>query len=178
MQGSMTTKRRTIRIAGILLGAALGMSAALPLTAQAGPLLSGYGGPGQGNQAILGSTLLGGPGGGSAGGGGASGGGAQGSGSSAAASTLAAAGTTAGASHSSRALHAGSATHAAPQRGVAGELAASSYPASEPAATSSGSAFGLSGSDLAYILLGAAALAFTGALTRRVARTRTAKGHG
>jgi hypothetical protein len=34
------------------------LSAAMPTAAAASPLLSGYGGPGQGNQAILGSSLL------------------------------------------------------------------------------------------------------------------------
>ena len=42
----------------------------VPTVALAGsPLLSGYGGPGTGEQAILGSTLVGGPGGGSGSGG-------------------------------------------------------------------------------------------------------------
>ena len=53
---------------------------ALCASARASPLLSGYGGPGQGSQAILGSTLINGPpsGGGSRGGGrGAGGGGSQ-----------------------------------------------------------------------------------------------------
>ena len=45
--------------------------AVMPSCASANSLLSGYGGPGAGNQAILGSTLIG--GGGSAGGGGSSG---------------------------------------------------------------------------------------------------------
>ena len=58
MQGSMKTDRITIRTAALALVAALAVSAAAPLVAHAGPLLSGYGGPGQGNQAILGSTLL------------------------------------------------------------------------------------------------------------------------
>jgi hypothetical protein len=145
-------------------GLALGVCAALPLTAHAGPLLSGYGGPGQGNQAILGSALLG----GSSGGGGTSGGGGGGSGSRGPASS---------------AVHSRSNAPGAPasprQTGVlAGERGASSYPAVEPTASRSGTTFGLSGADLAYILLAAAALTVTGALTRRIARTRTAKGHG
>lgn len=52
---------------------------AAPSGAQAGSLLSGYGGPGGGAQAILGSTLVNGSGGGS---GGSEGGGAAGGGSS------------------------------------------------------------------------------------------------
>src|SRR2546421_57056 len=56
----MTTHRRIITSAGLLLAAA----ACMPVAAHANPLLSGYGGPGQGNQAILGATLLNGSGGG------------------------------------------------------------------------------------------------------------------
>src|SRR2546430_16064392 len=59
-QGSMKTHRRIITSVGLLLTAA----ACMPATAHANPLLSGYGGPGQGNQAILGATLLNGRGGG------------------------------------------------------------------------------------------------------------------
>src|SRR5438876_10100556 len=76
MQGSMTTHRTPDQIAIRGLAAALALLALAPAAANAGPLLSGYGGPGQGNQAILGSTLLGGPGGGSSGAGAGSGSGA------------------------------------------------------------------------------------------------------
>ena len=60
---------RNIRIASAL--ALAGFLAALaPLAAYAGsPLLSGYGGPGAGEQAIVGSTLIGGPRGGAGSGG-------------------------------------------------------------------------------------------------------------
>ena len=56
----MTTHRRIITSVGFVLAAA----SWLPAVAHANPLLSGYGGPGQGNQAILGATLLNGSGGG------------------------------------------------------------------------------------------------------------------
>jgi hypothetical protein len=175
----MTINRSRIRIAAVLLSATLAVSAALPLTAHAGPLLSGYGGPGQGNQAILGSTLLNGPGGGSGG----SGGGAQGSSSSGSASTLAApmanAGGTGGSSgtvRSSRSGHHGAPPSGAPQSGLEREFATSSYPTVEPAASSS--AFGISGADVALLLAALAALAFTGALTWRLSHTRTVKGQG
>ena len=46
----------------------LAAAALAPASATAGSLLSGYGGPGEGNQAILGSALLGGPSGGGGGG--------------------------------------------------------------------------------------------------------------
>src|ERR1700736_6516079 len=115
MQGSMKTRGRTIRMAGLTLAAGLaGASAALPTTADAGPLLSGYGGPGQGNQAILGSTLLG----GSAGGSGTSGGGGSRGGSSSAA-------------HSRTATRGAAGTLGSSKRAgaLAGERRASSYPA-------------------------------------------------
>jgi hypothetical protein len=152
-------------MAGVTLAAGLaGASAALPATAHAGPLLSGYGGPGQGNQAILGSALLG----GSAGGSGTSGGGGSRS-----------RGGSSSAAHSRTATHGAAGTLGSKRAdALAGERGASSYPAVEPTASRSGPALGLSGADLAYILLAAAALALTGALMRRIARTRTAKGHG
>src|SRR5438874_7144215 len=71
MQGSMKTHRRRIQRVGL---AVVAIGTCWPLPAHASPLLSGYGGPGQGSQAILGSTLFGGPGGGSSGSGAASGG--------------------------------------------------------------------------------------------------------
>jgi hypothetical protein len=83
----MTEKGKHIAI-GMLVAV---FSAAAPSAASAGTLLSGYGGPGQGSQAVLGSTLLGGSGkgsGGSSGGGSSRGGGAgaRGSGEGAASS--------------------------------------------------------------------------------------------
>jgi hypothetical protein len=60
----MKTHRTIISIGAFLVA----MTAALPVSALASPLLSGYGGPGQGNQAILGSALLNGPNGGRGGG--------------------------------------------------------------------------------------------------------------
>jgi hypothetical protein len=170
MQGSMTIKRRTIPRGIIALAATAVIAAAIPSFANAGPLLSGYGGPGQGNQVILGSTLLGGPGGGSSA---ATGSGSE-SGEAAAQATRAA-----GASLASGARRgpAGTSRHAslAGATSAAG-LAPRSYPAVE---TTSGASdtFGLSGADILYIVLAAVALAFTGVLTRIVAGTRTAKGH-
>jgi hypothetical protein len=174
MQGSMTTDRRIIRRLGSICAAALAIAAAAPLAAQAGPLLSGYGGPGQGNQAILGSTLLGGSGGGSGGGSASS----SGSGAEASANP----GTAAGSQPSGPRVSGGSRSahrHAAGALSgttSAGGLAPRSYPAVE---STSGAAdtLGLSGADILYISLAAVALAFTGALTKLVARTRTAKGH-
>jgi hypothetical protein len=172
----MTTDR-TARWARLVVAAALAIAAAIPSAAHAGPLLSGYGGPGQGNQAILGSTLIG-------GGGGPSGGG--GSGVSATISSGEASAQPLGSSAAGGRVPQASAT--APHRGLLGprhassselvgrtrpnRLARSSYPAVEMTAGTSDT-LGLSGSDVLYIILAAVALAFTGVFTKVVARTRT-----
>jgi hypothetical protein len=167
-------------MAALALGASLVLALAAPLAAQAGPLLSGYGGPGQGNQAILGSTLIGGPGGGS----GSSGGGPE-AGAAATAPAQATSGTgtaqagatrTRGASSSSRGAGGAAIAGArAAQPTLAGELGDRSYRGYENAGSSS--ALGLTGADIAYIVLAAAALVVTGLLTRRLAGAKAAKGH-
>jgi hypothetical protein len=174
MQGSMKTDRSTIRTARLAWAVALMLSAAAPLAAHAGPLLSGYGGPGQGNQAILGSTLLGGAGGGASGSGGPGGPSSQAPAPNGGATAGAA---HSGTRHSSRAAHPASGTGAGERSGHprAGGLASGSYPAMER--TASSGTFGLSGADIFYVVLAAAALAFAGVLTRRVARPRAARGH-
>src|SRR5262249_33452093 len=75
------TRHRTIATAVTLLAF---LAAGTPVPASASSVLSGYGGPGQGNQAILGSALLSGPGGGggSSGRGGSGGAGGSGGGGS------------------------------------------------------------------------------------------------
>jgi hypothetical protein len=180
----MRTQRSKIRAGGWSLAVALVLALAAPVAANAGPLLSGYGGPGQGNQAILGSTLIGGSGGGSGGStgsGGSGGGGVEG----AAPATTSAAGNTAqtGAATtrtntsggaSGRGAHQESAAGKAAQP-IGGELSDRSYHGFENAGGSSG--LGLSAADIIYIVIAAAALAFAGLLTRRFAGTRTAKGH-
>src|SRR5271163_4080247 len=52
--------RRTITLT---IASLMTLSAAFPVAAWAGPLLSGYGGPGQGSQAIIGGGLVNGGGG-------------------------------------------------------------------------------------------------------------------
>src|SRR5437879_8345365 len=91
-------RHRTITSLAAL--AALVVSMAIAATAHASSLLSGYGGPGQGNQAILGSTLLGGGSGGGGGGPAATSGEGTGSSSQGAGSATASGGS---ASHSTRA---------------------------------------------------------------------------
>jgi hypothetical protein len=150
----------------------LALAAALvPGSASAGSLLSGYGGPGEGNQVILGSALLGGPS------GGAGSGGEGGSGSGGQGSTLSAAGEGAGA----RSGMTGASGAAAGRRrhshapandasGRAGEPSAQAFrtPAS-PVNIDVSKTEVLPSSDLRYILLTLVALAATGALTRRLA---------
>jgi hypothetical protein len=134
--------------------------AAAPATASASPLLSGYGGPGVGNQAILGSALL--NGGESTGGGS----GPTGQGSGPASVPTVATNDTAGERVARRAPRG-----AAPQGAGAkvSGVASSLYPASERggAAPASGT-LGLSGQDILFILLALLALAFTGVFTRRL----------
>jgi hypothetical protein len=168
------------------------LSVAMPATAAAGSLLSGYGGPGQGNQAILGSSLLGG-GGGTNGGGGPGGG--SGSGGGEGLQRVAAATATAGpstpASHKS-AVHKGkrggsAANGSAAGRAVTGHAGAAPgggpqlYPASSrgTASQAGGSeTLGLSGENITYVLLALLALIVTGILTRRIARTAGRAGTG
>ena len=160
--------RRTIAIAASV--AALALAAAAP-QALAGPLLSGYGGPGQGNQELLGATLIG----GSSGGGGGSAAGQPASVSIEAAPARAAAtasGSSSGAGHGQSAPAARRTPSASPQ--------AAPRRASEPAAILPGASdtgygvstapLGITGADLVYILLSVGGLLLAGMFTRQVAR--------
>lgn len=182
----MRSHRTTIFIAALCAA----VMAASPTSALASSLLSGYGGPGQGSQAILGSAVVNGP----RGGGGASGSGGESSGSGSLASESSPSqtrgeATTGGGSGGASGSGGGSGSQAsrgssrsgrgAPGHGSSHAPApqptastASFYPASErvPAGVSSGT-LGLSGLDLAFVLIGFAALAFVGVLTGRLART-------
>jgi hypothetical protein len=153
-----------------LITAVLGLAAAalVPASASAGSLLSGYGGPGEGNQAILGSALLGGPSGG-AGAGGESGSGSVGQGSTAAASGDGATGAgasgaaTGGRRHSREPANgAGGGIRVPPTQGLGAHKSPINIDVSKTEV--------LPSSDLRYILLALVALSATGALTRRLAR--------
>lgn len=163
-----------------LTGAALTVAsiAVIPAAASTGTLLSGYGGPGQGNQHILGSALVG----GSAGGGGSSsGGGAAGSGSREVPGGSSAAGETrtGGSGHSRRSsartgARGGRVAHATPS-------STRPYPISTGLARSvSGDSrtLGLSGRDVLFILLGLGALALTAVLTWQLARIQSGREDG
>jgi hypothetical protein len=166
--------------------------ATLPAGALAGSLLSGYGGPGGGAQAILGSTLVNGSGGGSNGGG--SGGGVSGGGAAPAAvgtssygqgkvggsaQARAAAHRAAGAARSTGGVQGrhGAARSSSSNGASAGAPSTYTYSdssrtAATLAAAEEGGPLGLSGTDLLLIALAIGALVFTTGLTRRLARTQ------
>jgi hypothetical protein len=183
---------RTISLTTALLAA---LVAVAPASASANSLLSGYGGPGAGNQAILGSALIG--GGGAAGGGGSSGSsgsGSPGSTGSSAGSEAAGGGETASAGSSGQGARgagaAGDGTAGRAAGGAAGSRsghgkasggAARAYPvrplddASKAASAGSGT-LGFSAADFGYLLLVVAVLGATGVVTRRLARAPTPVG--
>jgi hypothetical protein len=157
----MTINRGIITTGTLFL---LGLLVAVP--ASANPLLSGYGGPGQGSQAILGSALLGGPGGG--GGSGGAGGGSKGGGpvGGPAGATVGPRGHASGSSRSSR--------HPAGGTGKPSSASPRTYIASSRLASSDTDVgtqtLGISGQDLLFILVALGLLAATTALTRQLAR--------
>lgn len=164
-----------------------------PSSALANSLLSGYGGPGEGNQAILGSALVGGAvgaggGGSSSGSSGSSGGstGSTGSSSSAAIGGVSAGVSEAvptGSSKQGSSSHGGGSGRAArgtstarAGSGKASGGAARAYPPSSRGETSQSTSgglegLGLSAADLGYVLLVLGALGVTGVLTRRLVQT-------
>jgi hypothetical protein len=176
-QGS-TNDRRRPKSAGRrrwFTGAVTMIAASMLVTsgAAANSLLSGYGGPGQGEQALLGGGLVGGPSGGPP------------SGGSGTTTSLRSAQARAGAGENARTGSSASpATHAPRTHAVSGRSSgnpkehapgrvrshSSSYP--YPAARlSSSNALDFSGEDLLYVLLAITGLAVTAAFTRRLARS-------
>jgi hypothetical protein len=173
----------------------------VPAPAQASSLLSGYGGPGQGNQAVLGSALLKGPkgkGGGSGGSGyslsdGASSGTGESSGAGSSPTTGVGGGSGRGTGGGSAtgSGHAGSghATHSdrsgatrRPSRTSRANTSPSTqsfYPAAERVPSGQqGGILGLSTKGLLYIILAAGALALLAVLTRRLGDASTRAGAG
>ncbi len=194
-QGRMTDHRPTLSLLTFLT-----VLAVMPSVAVAGSLLGGYGGPGEGNQAILGSALLkggGGSGGGPAGPTDSSATGSSPTGSSAATEVRGGVGSaapTVSRAQGSAAAGGASSTAGEPSprpkaerttgggRGAAHRGQSHGLP---PRPTREGSGYlGLSGEDFLYILLALAVLACTGVLTRRLSRApadphaSSAKGHG
>jgi|GEM_PF-1295054 len=189
------------RIISYSCAAAAAVLLALPVAAQAGSsTLSGYGGPGEGNQAVLGSALVGGHGGGGNSGAGS---GSQGSGAGTEGSSTGAPAVESGASQGQSAQGAGrtgssasesasardnakrasrsktsSATHGSSQ-GQPAAAAQSYYPAAERVpAGGQGTVLGLTADDLLYVILALVILVLVGLFTRRLegsassARTR------
>jgi len=175
------------RIGGLGLTAVAAAVCCAP--AQASSLLSGYGGPGQGSQAILGSALIGGRGGGSG-----SGGAQGGNGSSGANASLVASGQTAAASGAGPAAHAatrgaagsarsrsGASALSTPQARLAeaGAAAARVYRELEHGGPAPAAGpLGLTGADFAYIGMALVALLLTAGLTHELTRARPLKSRG
>jgi hypothetical protein len=137
----------------------------MPQVAQANPMLSGYGGPGEGSQAILGSTLINPP--------------ARGGGAGGASSSEAAGGPATGAPARARTARGAPAGRSRAHHGVDQKAAQrfsrhGTLPAGEIRASSE--TLGLSGIDLVYAIAVLAALVLAAALTRRLARSRQREG--
>jgi hypothetical protein len=172
------------------IGSALALAGVLLLAAPVGsalaisPLLSGYGGPGAGEQAIVGSTLLGGPNGGAGSGG--SGGSqnsagtgenaARGSSGAAATNGSSAAGSSGGgglhgkAGRSSSSGGASAATGGHSTGPQIGRAATHVYPNVPASAAGESSTLGISSGDLLALLAILTTLALVGVLTMRLAR--------
>lgn len=157
--------RSKTTITAVLLGVALSVLG-LPGAAGANPLLSGYGGPGQGSQVILGGTLLNTPGGGSPGP-------AVPAGGSASELTVAAT------PHSPAAPGRGSRPQPAggsPSGPTASKPAGTTPARTPPAVFQPGSSgvsagtLGLSSTDLLLVVFAVAALTLVAAATRRLTR--------
>ena len=176
---------RNIRIASTLALAGV-LSVSLPAAAFAGsPLLSGYGGPGAGEQAIVGSTLLGGPHGGAGSGGSSGSGGSGGAGLSGSGGALSGGrgstsiggrtGLVGGSTSARRRAGSGGASRVAGGAGVqAGRVGTSAfvYPSSLRSASANSPALGVSGGDLVLLAGIVATLALVGTLTIRLARVQ------
>jgi hypothetical protein len=165
------------------------LAAFAPAALAGGPLLSGYGGPGAGAQAIIGGTLLNRPTGGSGGGSGGSAGGSSSSSSSVSSSSPSSSSSVADASRvasgggaatsgssggpaSSAASHGdrGAAAGRGASAGRAGTYSSQSHPESPVAASASAAESSwLTGGDLLALVLAAGVLALLAVATVRLA---------
>ncbi len=169
MQGSATTIHHRIAFAVALATAWV----ALAGVAQANPILSGYGGPGEGSQTILGATLIGGP---------PSSGGRPAEGQTGSSGAAVPAGGSGGAERSGTRRGGGSSRHAAgrPAHHPGSQASANQVPgasgyASAAYRTSAARpVLGVSGEDLLIMLAALIGIAMTGLITRRLAQRRTA----
>ncbi len=152
----MSSRRTTT-----LITACLALSLVAPGVALGGPLLSGYGAPGVGNQVILGATLLKGPpnGGSSGNGGGSAGGGEPG--------VLEA--------RSGEAHRRGAAKgHSTASRSTSGKRRAGDLASTRIVRNASAHlpTLGLSGKDLFYVILAFGAVALAGLFTWQLVRSQ------
>jgi hypothetical protein len=164
----MKTHRKIIPIVAL----ALVLPALAPASVPASSILSGYGGPGQGTQSILGSTLLNGP---------SSGGGPQGGVSIAATSAGQTGSGATGGSGNGSPTHARkglsrSARQTSPSHQPSAERPVSRLAISRASAGGSG-VLGLSNTAFLVVLLALGALVFTGLLTRGLAKPSGTSGH-
>ncbi len=155
----MPRQRLTTIVALMALGSCCALA---PAASASSTLLSGYGGPGQGNQAILGSTLIGGSGGSGGGGGATSAGSAPQAVSIEAAPAPRATPRTSGGGASGAPR--GQARH---QRATGTGTSAGATAPSKPVVVrpASAPALGLSGTDIAYVVLGFLVLVLTAVVT-------------
>ena len=166
----------TLTIAGLMT-----LSAALPVAASAGPLLSGYGGPGQGSQAIIGGGLVNGGGGGPPSGGGPSGTGESGTPGNAGTGSAPVSASRGGGGPltAKHILKSGSARkHPALSGGSASAGGSASLSVAAQHVSEGSGAFGVSAESLLLVFLALGALIFTGLVTRRMARPSAASRHG
>jgi hypothetical protein len=179
MHGSATKTKQLL----ILAVATAIFSLASAAGALANPLLSGYGGPGEGSQAILGSALIGGP---PSSGGPSEG---QGPGVTISATAPGGSGAAAGSNTASSGASGGSAARHGAGRGakprvhatraaapVGGNRAGdrSEYSQSAYRSSAGGPALGFSDGDVLIMLLAMLGIAITALVTRRFARVRVA----
>lgn len=150
-----------------------------PASACASPLLSGYGGPGQGSQALLGSTLLGGGRGGSGSGGSSGTAGSTAQAPIAAASSGENSASLAGSSGRARARAGADRGARSNNRAFEGPIAGRSrlLPVSLARSADIGS-LGLSAMDLALVAVAIAVMAATGLLMGRMSRRAQLGGPG
>lgn len=176
------TRRTMIKLTLI----AVAFAALTPAAASAGSLLSGYGGPGEGNQAILGSALLNGPSGKGGSGGGSGNAASTGrsgsygsliasSGAGQPASSSRGSGGSTGTSRSRSSRSGGKQRHVEAGAENTSNSASPPYtktnrPSTQTSGGGSSQPLGLSGADLLYILLALVVLTLTGVLTRGLVR--------
>lgn len=183
---------RKSRIAVVLASLGLVLATVSPMAFAGSPLLSGYGGPGAGEQAVIGSTLIGGGGagsGGSSGSSGSSGSGSSGSvptaGGSASNTTSAVTGGSSaggfsggsGGKGASSAGHphgsprgAGSTSNHSATSNTRAQVHAFVYPTGPRSTSADSPALGISGTDLLLLLAALATLTLVAVATLRLSR--------